>query len=73
MIPATDQGPVLAEHEALHDGEPVFGWRWDGGTGGKALACTLDRTPMGQTEKRTATAANMTGAAAPRPAKPLRK
>ncbi len=62
MTPATDQGPVLAEHEALHDGEPVYGWRWDEGTGGLCLAYPFDRTPMGQTEKRKSTAANMTGA-----------
>jgi hypothetical protein len=62
MTPATDQGPMLAEHEALHDGEPVYGWRWDEGTGGKALALAAARTPMGQTENRKSTAANMTGA-----------
>jgi hypothetical protein len=59
---------------SLHDGEPVFGWRWDEGTGGRSVACTAARTPMGQTDKRKATAGNMTGAA-PRPArtaKPLR-
>jgi len=62
MTPATDQGPMLAEHEALHDGEPVYGWRWDEGTGGRSVACTAARTPMGQTARRMATAANMTGA-----------
>jgi hypothetical protein len=62
MTPATDQGPMLAEHEALHDGEPVYGWRWDEGTGGLCLAYPFDRTPEGQTENRKSTAANMTGA-----------
>jgi len=62
MTPATDQGPVLAEHEALHDGEPIYGWRWDGGTGGVRGACTLERTPEDQSEKRKSTTANMTGA-----------
>ena len=25
---AADKGPILAEHEAIHDGEPIFGWIW---------------------------------------------
>ena len=29
----TAQGPTLAECEALHDGEPVFGWIWTDGEG----------------------------------------
>lgn len=53
---------MLAETEALIDGEPVFGWQWDGHTGGRSIAAAFDRTPKGQTEKRKSTAANMTGA-----------
>lgn len=53
---------LLVEVAELIDGEPVYGWRWDQDTGGVRGACTLDRTPEGQTEKRKSTAANMTGA-----------
>jgi hypothetical protein len=52
----------LIEAAEMIDGEPAFGWQWDEGTGGLCLAYPLDRTPMGQTEKRKSTAANMTGA-----------
>jgi hypothetical protein len=55
------EGPTLAEEEMLHDGEPVYGWRWNDGTGGLRVACTVARTPMGQTKSRTSTVGNMTG------------
>ncbi len=31
MIPATEHGPILAEQEMLHDGEPVFALSWGPG------------------------------------------
>jgi len=62
-VPQSVTALILAETEALHDGEPVYGWRWDEGTGASNIACTVARTPMGQTDKRTATVQNMTGPA----------
>jgi hypothetical protein len=65
--PVTDvtdpQTLFLVEVAELIDGEPVYGWRWDEGTGGLCLAYPFERTPMGQTARRMATAANMTGPA----------
>ena len=52
----------LIEAAEMIDGEPVYGWRWDEGTGASNIACTVARTPMGQTARRRPTVANMRSA-----------
>ena len=52
----------MTETLSLHDGDPIYVWRWDEGTGLGSISSALDRTPKDQTEKRKSTTANMTGA-----------
>lgn len=43
----TDQGPTLAEQEALHDGEPVFAMAWGASqTRGAEAAATCAPPPF---------------------------
>jgi len=55
-------GLIMTETLSLHDGDPIYVWRWDEGTGLGSISSALDRTPKDQTEKRKSTTANMTGA-----------
>lgn len=40
-----DAGPILAEEEMLHDGEPVFGWAWSTPGGGSETSKPAPQRP----------------------------